>query len=165
MKRWEYTYAFNDPTDDPVKEVNQLGCEGWEVVAYEPENNTHHGVFFLKRELVEGRTPMTPERMIRMIQESKDQLKDDGRLIGAAAPTPDAGEDGELLIIDAAVEVAVFSKTHEWPKEMSPDFFKFAQLLDDLATKIQARYPEFNKNVRAAKSNSPSAGAEGGNNA
>lgn len=59
-------------------------------------------------------------------------------------------EQKELFIIDAAVEVAVFSKSHTWPQFGSPDFFAFAQLLDDLAAKIQARYPEFNKNVAAA---------------
>jgi len=51
-------------------------------------------------------------------------------------------------IEDAAVAVATFSKTHEWPKEGSPEFFKFAQLLDNLATAINAKYPEFNRNIQ-----------------
>lgn len=51
-------------------------------------------------------------------------------------------------VIDAAVEVAVFSKTHEWPKEGSPEFFEFAQKLDNLATGINRVFPRFNANIQ-----------------
>lgn len=54
MKKWEYCYALVDPTTDPVGEPNKLGEEGWEICAYEPENDTHHGVFYMKREVVSG---------------------------------------------------------------------------------------------------------------
>lgn len=50
-------------------------------------------------------------------------------------------DEKTIAIIDAAVEVAHFSKTHEWPKEGSPEFFEFAQKLDVLATAITARFP------------------------
>lgn len=53
----------------------------------------------------------------------------------------------ELSIIDAAVEVATFSKTHEWPQNHSPEFFDFANKLDRLATAINAFYPSFNSNI------------------
>ncbi len=61
----------------------------------------------------------------------------------------------EQSIIDAAIDVAVFSKTHTWPTEGSPDFFLFAQLLDVLATAINAQLPTFNRNIAngAAKTN------------
>jgi hypothetical protein len=54
----------------------------------------------------------------------------------------------EQAIIDAAVEVSVFSKTHSYPAEGTPDFFEFAQKLDVLATAINAAYPSFNRNVQ-----------------
>lgn len=50
-------------------------------------------------------------------------------------------------IIDAAVLVAIFSKTHTWPAEGSPEFSEFAQLLDSLATEINRVYPSFNSNI------------------
>jgi hypothetical protein len=57
MTRWEYTHANLDPASDPVREINQLGAEGWEVCAYEPESKDHHGVFFLKRPVPRQMTP------------------------------------------------------------------------------------------------------------
>lgn len=54
----------------------------------------------------------------------------------------------DRAVIDAAVEVATFSKTHEWPKEGSPEFFELAQMLDRLATHINAAYPGFNANIQ-----------------
>ncbi len=54
----------------------------------------------------------------------------------------------EALIIDAAFDVAVFSKTNTWPKESSPEFFEFAEKLNRLATAINARYPSFNSNIQ-----------------
>lgn len=51
-------------------------------------------------------------------------------------------------IIDTATEVAVFSKTHSWPAENSPEFFQFAELLDKLGTQINAACPGFNANVQ-----------------
>jgi hypothetical protein len=51
MKKWEYCYALVDTSTDVVGEINQLGKEGWEVCAYEPQNDIHNGCFFLKREL------------------------------------------------------------------------------------------------------------------
>jgi hypothetical protein len=38
------------PSEDPVGEINKLGDEGWEVVAYEQPTKGHDGVFYLKRE-------------------------------------------------------------------------------------------------------------------
>jgi len=54
-------------------------------------------------------------------------------------------------IIDAAVEVATFSKTHEWPQNHSPEFSDFANKLDRLATAINAQYPSFNRNIQTAR--------------
>lgn len=51
-------------------------------------------------------------------------------------------------IVDAAFDVAVFSKTNSWPAEGSPEFFAFADKLDRLATALNAAYPGFNRNVR-----------------
>jgi len=55
-----------------------------------------------------------------------------------------------IAIIDAAVEVAHFSKSHAWPVENSPEFFEFAQKLDALATAITARFPAFQGNIQRA---------------
>ncbi len=52
-------------------------------------------------------------------------------------------------IMTAAFDVAHFSKTHEYPKVGEPEFFEFTQLLDNLATAINAAYPAFNRNVKA----------------
>jgi hypothetical protein len=57
-------------------------------------------------------------------------------------------EPNTTPIVDAAFDVAVFSKLHAWPVEGSPEFFEFAQKLDRLACAIQAAYPMFNRNVR-----------------
>lgn len=57
----------------------------------------------------------------------------------------------QQAIIDAAVEVATFSKTHEWPQNHSPEFFDFANKLDRLATAINAEYPAFNRNIAAQR--------------
>jgi hypothetical protein len=51
-------------------------------------------------------------------------------------------------IEDAAVLVATFSKTHEWPSFGTPEFFEFAQKLDVLSTAITAKYPSFNRNIQ-----------------
>ena len=64
--------------------------------------------------------------------------------VNALAPRA-AGTD--QAIIDAAVDVAVFSKTNLWPAESSPEFFEFARRLDVLATAINRRYPHFNANI------------------
>ncbi len=59
--------------------------------------------------------------------------------------------DQTIAIIDAAVEVAHFSKTHAWPSEGTPEFFEFANKLDALATAITARFPAFQRNVQNGK--------------
>jgi hypothetical protein len=59
----------------------------------------------------------------------------------------------QQAIIDAACEVAVFSKTNAYPQEGTPLFFDFAQKLDALATAINAEYPNFNRNVRMGGAN------------
>lgn len=53
----------------------------------------------------------------------------------------------QLAIIDAACEVAAFSKQNAYPQEGTPLFFDFAQKLDALATAINAEYSNFNRNV------------------
>lgn len=50
-------------------------------------------------------------------------------------------------IIDAAVNVAIFAKTHNWPAEASPEFFEFANLLDKMSTEINRVYPSFHANI------------------
>lgn len=50
-------------------------------------------------------------------------------------------------IIDAAIDVAIFSKTNEYPKPGTPAFFLFTDKLDRLATKISNAYRVFNRNV------------------
>ncbi len=60
--------------------------------------------------------------------------------------------DKAQLILEAAFDVAYFSKTHEYPAEGSPAFCEFAQALDRLATAINAAYPRFNSNVAARMS-------------
>lgn len=57
----------------------------------------------------------------------------------------------QQAIIDAACEVAIFSKTHAYPSEGTPEFFEFAQLLDRLATAINAECPVFNRNIQNRK--------------
>ena len=57
-------------------------------------------------------------------------------------------DEKTIAIIDAAVEVAHFSKTHAYPEEGTPDFFEFAQKLDALSTAITARFPAFQRNVQ-----------------
>lgn len=57
-------------------------------------------------------------------------------------------DDKTTAIIDAAVEVATYSKTHEWPQNHSPEFFEFSNKLDRLATAINAAYPSFNRNIQ-----------------
>ena len=59
----------------------------------------------------------------------------------------------QLAIIDAACEVAAFSKTNAYPQEGTPLFFDFAKKLDALATAINAEYPSFNRNVRMGGAN------------
>lgn len=58
-------------------------------------------------------------------------------------------------IIDAATEVAHFSKTHEWPEWGTPECFAFSEKLDRLATAINAEHPNFNRNVRMGGANIP----------
>ena len=41
-------------------------------------------------------------------------------------------------ILDVAVELSVFVKTHEYPKEMSEDFFELMRLFDKLETALRA---------------------------
>ena len=65
----------------------------------------------------------------------------------------------QLAIIDAACEVAAFSKTNAYPQEGTPLFFDFAQKLDALATAINAAYPNFNRNVRMGGANTKLTGA------
>lgn len=59
----------------------------------------------------------------------------------------------QIAIIDSAIEVAVFSKTHDWPEQDSKEFFEFAEMLNRLATAINAEYPNFNRNVAAGRAN------------
>ena len=59
----------------------------------------------------------------------------------------------QLAIIDAACEVAAFSKTNEWPEWGTPECFAFSEKLDRLATAIAAEYPAFNRNVRMGGAN------------
>jgi hypothetical protein len=51
-------------------------------------------------------------------------------------------------IVDAAVDVAVFSRTHGYPESGTPDFFRFAELLDKLSTEIAKQYPAFSSNIQ-----------------
>ncbi len=84
MKKWQYTYALVDPSNDPVDEINNLGAEGWEVCAYEPENKDHHGVFYLKREVAETRSPYGTQdvgEMRRLLKDS-DKAPESKMLIG-----------------------------------------------------------------------------------
>lgn len=53
-------------------------------------------------------------------------------------------------IIDAAFEVAVFSKTHEWPQFASTEFFEFSQKLDRLHTVLSCEFPAMNRNIAKA---------------
>lgn len=59
----------------------------------------------------------------------------------------------QLAIIDAAIEVATFSKTNPYPQEGTPRFFEFAEILDALSNAIQAEYPNFSRNVRTGVAN------------
>ncbi len=43
-----------------------------------------------------------------------------------------------LAVIDAAVELTVFVKMHEYPKEMSDDFFELTKLCDRQETALRA---------------------------
>lgn len=58
-------------------------------------------------------------------------------------PVAPAMTTKQLDIIDAACEVAAFSKQNAYPQEGTPLFFDFAQKLDALATAINAEYPNF----------------------
>ncbi len=62
-----------------------------------------------------------------------------------------AMDEKTIAIVDAAVEVAYFSKTHAYPKEGTRDFFDFAEKLDALATAITARFPAFQRNIQNGK--------------
>jgi hypothetical protein len=59
----------------------------------------------------------------------------------------------QLAIIDAAIEVAVFSKTHNWPEIYSKEFFELTDKLNQLEIAINAEYPNFNRNVASGKAN------------
>lgn len=48
------------------------------------------------------------------------------------------------------MEVAVFSSTHTWPAENSPEYFEFAEKLNRLGSFLNAAYPAFGRNVREA---------------
>lgn len=63
MTKWEYTYAFCDPHNDPVGEINKLGAEGWEAFAFEPENKDHEGVFYMRRP-IQFRPPSYPKSSV-----------------------------------------------------------------------------------------------------
>lgn len=45
-------------------------------------------------------------------------------------------------IDDAAVDVVVFAKTHDWPKENTPEFFEFAEMITRLECAIRNKYPK-----------------------
>lgn len=57
----------------------------------------------------------------------------------------------QLAIIDAAIEVAVFSRTHEYPDWGTPECFAFSTKLDALSSAIQSEYPNFNRNIRPSQ--------------
>ncbi len=57
----------------------------------------------------------------------------------------------QQAIIDAACEVAVFSSTHHWPMENSPEYFEFAEKLHRLGSLINAAYPSFLRNVAVGR--------------
>ena len=40
-------------------------------------------------------------------------------------------------IVDSAVEVVAFVKSHKYPKEMTPEFFKLTELMDQLETSLR----------------------------
>jgi len=39
-------------------------------------------------------------------------------------------------VINAAINIHIFAKTHLWPTEGSKDFMEFTELLDKLETKL-----------------------------
>ena len=43
-----------------------------------------------------------------------------------------------LAVINAAIELTIFVKMHEYPKEMSEDFFKLTELCDRQETALRA---------------------------
>lgn len=51
----------------------------------------------------------------------------------------------EQKIIDAAISVSLFSRTHDWPREFSPEWFEYAHKLDLLATELAKLYPSLNR--------------------
>lgn len=77
--------------------------------------------------------------------------KDSALLANLLSKEQEARYADTSKIVDAACEVATFSKTHEWPAFASPEFFEFAKRLDALATAINTNYPGFNINIQKAK--------------
>jgi len=57
-------------------------------------------------------------------------------------------DEKTIAIVDAAIDVAHFSKTHAYPAEGTPEFFEFAQKLDALSNAIVARFPAFQRNIQ-----------------
>jgi len=55
----------------------------------------------------------------------------------------------QTAIIDAAIDIVVFSKTHEWPPKFSPEFFEFADKLNQLEGAVNTMYPKFGSNITA----------------
>ena len=57
-------------------------------------------------------------------------------------------EQEKLAVIDAALEVLAFVKTHEYPTCPSTSFFKYQALLNNLEVKVSRAYPQFIPNLR-----------------
>ncbi len=54
MKKYEYTFTqCNWITTDPTVELNELGKQGWELVAVTPQRDPEWARFYLKREINE----------------------------------------------------------------------------------------------------------------
>lgn len=53
MQRWEYKRVFltKDRADDNDALLNELGSQGWELVALRPATSTMVEVWYLKRSL------------------------------------------------------------------------------------------------------------------
>ena len=46
-------------------------------------------------------------------------------------------QENLISVIDAAVRCSLFTRTHSYPVEMSPEFFEFMGLMDKLDTELR----------------------------
>ncbi len=56
---WAYKVLV---TDEPQKDLDKLGREGWELVAAEPETDDRHARLYLKRPADHSRSPISTTR-------------------------------------------------------------------------------------------------------